>query len=60
VTRFVENRYSGWSSDQAQEDVDRIGFSLEQIAARVEADNINPAPRSGKQEWLENVVNRFV
>ena len=34
--------------------------SLEQIAARVDKDNINPQPRSGQQEYLENLINRFV
>ena len=34
--------------------------SLEQIAARVEKQNINPQPRSGQQELLENLINRFV
>ena len=32
---------------------------LDHIAARVEAEGINPEPRSGRQEYLENVVNRF-
>ena len=34
--------------------------TLEQIAARVEKQNINPQPKSGQQEYLENLVNRFV
>ena len=34
--------------------------SLADLAARVEKDNINPEPRSGQQEYLENLVNRFV
>ena len=32
----------------------------EAIAARVEAKGINPQPKSGQQELLENVVNRYV
>ena len=34
--------------------------SLEQIADRVVADKIEPQPRSGRQEYLENLINRFV
>jgi xylose isomerase len=34
--------------------------SLAEIAAWVEAENINPQPRSGQQEYLENLINRFV
>jgi xylose isomerase len=56
---FVEDRYAGWSDPEAQAMLngDR---TLEEIAARVEAEGINPSPVSGKQEYLENVVNRFV
>jgi xylose isomerase len=34
--------------------------TLEDVAARVVRDGIEPQPRSGKQEYLENVVNRYV
>ena len=34
--------------------------TLEQISDWVLAENINPKPRSGRQEYLENLVNRFV
>ena len=34
--------------------------SLESLAKRVAEENINPRPRSGKQEALENLVNRFI
>ncbi|MCC5967292.1 MAG: xylose isomerase [Natronohydrobacter sp.] len=47
-------RYDTW--DQS----DLLGLDLESIAARVRADGINPSPRSGQQERLENLVNRFV
>ena len=36
------------------------GRTLEQIAQWVETENLNPQPRSGRQEYLENLVNRFV
>jgi xylose isomerase len=47
-------RYAAW--DQS----DLLGLDLESIAARVREDGINPSPRSGQQERLENLVNRFV
>ena len=55
----LEERYAGWNSAEARAMLagDR---SLEDIAARVVADKIEPEPRSGRQEWLENVVNRYV
>jgi xylose isomerase len=34
--------------------------SLEDVATRVATKKIDPKPRSGRQEYLENLVNRFV
>ncbi|MFM2356475.1 MAG: hypothetical protein RLZZ528_2211, partial [Pseudomonadota bacterium] len=36
------------------------GSSLDAIAARVLKDNVNPQPKSGRQERLENLWNRYV
>lgn len=47
-------RYAGWNGS------DLLDQGLEDIAARVLAEGINPQPRSGRQERLENLVNRFV
>ncbi len=47
-------RYAGWQSS------DLLDQDLESITARVLADGINPQPRSGRQERLENLLNRFV
>ncbi|WP_281827011.1 xylose isomerase [Jannaschia rubra] len=47
-------RYAGWEGS------DLLGSDLETIAQRVERDGLNPAPRSGRQERLENVWNRYV
>jgi xylose isomerase len=35
-------------------------LSLADLAAKVDADGINPQPKSGQQEYLENLINRFV
>ena len=37
-----------------------LARDLAPIAARVDSDGIDPQPRSGQQERLENLVNRFV
>jgi len=50
-------RYAGWESAEAQA---MLGSGLEDIAAKVLADGTNPQPVSGKQEVLENIVNRYV
>lgn len=50
-------RYAGWNSAEAQT---MLADDLGAVAARVESGAINPQPRSGRQEMLENIVNRFV
>ena len=59
LSKPLTDRYAGWNGADAQA-ILRGEVSLEQLAAKVEKDNINPEPRSGRQEYLENVVNRYV
>ena len=55
----VDERYQGWSSRSAQEMLTG-GIDLAQIADKVIIEDINPEPVSGRQEILENYLNRFV
>jgi len=55
----LDARYAGWNSTEAKAMLSGER-SLEQIAARVVAEGIEPQPKSGRQEYLENVVNRYV
>jgi xylose isomerase len=55
----LDARYAGWASSESQKML-RGELSLDEIAAHVEAKDINPQPKSGQQERLENVVNRYV
>jgi xylose isomerase len=57
--KTVDARYAGWQQGLGK-DVLGGKLSLADLAAKVEADNINPQPRSGQQEYLENLINRFV
>ena len=50
-------RYAGWDSAEAQAMLDS---DLERIAQGVLERGTNPEPRSGRQERLENYINRFV
>ena len=50
-------RYAGWNSDAAKS---MLNGSLESAAARVAAENLEPQPKSDRQERLENLWNRFV
>ncbi|TMM54059.1 xylose isomerase [Sulfitobacter sabulilitoris] len=52
------DRYSGWDDSRARKWLSEA--TLDGIAAEVERDHINPQPRSGRQEMLENHVSRFV
>ncbi len=52
-----DERYAGWESPNAKA---MLEGDLASIAAQVVQDGINPQPRSGRQEILENIVNRFV
>ena len=52
-------RYAGWEAEAAQAMLAE-GATLDGIAAQAEAANLRPAPKSGQQEKLENIVNRYV
>ncbi len=49
-------RYAGWTSERGE----ILDQDLETIASSVEKDGINPQPHSGRQEALENLVNRYL
>jgi len=51
-------RYAGWKQPLGNTILG--GASLEQVAALAHAQGFAPKPESGRQERLENVVNRFV
>jgi xylose isomerase len=59
VDRFVDERYAGWRDRRGQAFFAE-GATLAAIADAAIADDVNPQPRSGRQEYLENVVNRYV
>ena len=50
-------RYAGWDSAAARE---MLSGGLQECFDRVMTDKINPEPRSGQQERLENLINRRV
>lgn len=59
VDQFIDDRYSSWKSSNGQQILDGK-MSLEALAEKVESEDINPEPVSGRQEYLENQINRFV
>ncbi|OCW59433.1 xylose isomerase [Hoeflea olei] len=59
IIRHVEKRYAGWDTPEAKKMLDG-SHSLSDIADYVANADINPQPKSGRQEYLENIVNRYV
>jgi xylose isomerase len=57
LERLRVDRYAGWETPEAKA---MLKGDLAAAAARVEAEGIEPEPRSGRQERLENLWNRFV
>jgi xylose isomerase len=55
----LEERYAGWNDPEAKAMLNGER-TLEDISQRVLSQGIEPQPRSGRQEWLENIVNRYV
>ena len=59
LSRPLEERYAGWNGSLGQAIVDG-GESLESLEAKVASGEIDPRPVSGRQEELENRVNRVI
>ena len=55
--QIIVDRYAGWQTPQAQ-DMLSGKMTLEEIARKAESDAINPKPRSGRQERIENLIAR--
>jgi xylose isomerase len=58
LQRELDARYAGWNSPAAQ-DILNGRVSLDQLADQVLAGNVDVLPVSGRQEYLENLVNRY-
>jgi xylose isomerase len=52
-------RYAGWNKPEAKEML-KPGATLETIAKRVADEKLDPKPRSGRQEFYENLLNRYL
>lgn len=54
---FIEERYSGWNSEFGKQALTEL--NLEQLADHALQVSSDIRPPSGRQEYLENLVNRF-
>ena len=59
VDKFVEERYAGWNGPRGKALL-AADATLASLADAALADNVAPQPKSGRQEYLENIVGRYV
>ncbi len=59
LEQLREARYAGWSGELG-EAIMSGSVSLEELEGRVSSGSIDPRPVSGRQEMLENIVNRHI
>jgi xylose isomerase len=59
IEGFREQRYSGWATERGQRILSGA-VDLATLADEAVAADLDPAPVSGRQEWLENQVNRVL
>ena len=55
---FRAERYAGWDGELGLR-IRAPGATLAQVADLAIEHDLTPKPRSGRQEWLENLANRF-
>jgi xylose isomerase len=56
--KFVDDRYAGWESGVGK-DILAGRNSLDDLAEYVADKALDPQPKSGRQEYLEGLLNRF-
>lgn len=59
LQRLKDQRYAGWQQPFGQAVLEGE-FNLQSLAEHAFANELNPQAVSGRQEMLENVVNRFI
>lgn len=59
LDNLVSERYAGWHSE-AGKALLSAGSNLEAISDAAVAAKIDPQPRSGRQEYVENIVSRYI
>jgi len=57
--KALEERYAGWKGKLGREILGKKK-TLAQLAAHVEKNDLEPQPRSGRQERLEALVNSYI
>ncbi|SHO55415.1 xylose isomerase [Vibrio quintilis] len=59
LSKHIAQRYADWNQDLGKSILSG-DHSLESLATLAVESNISPQKHSGRQEYLENIVNRFI
>lgn len=59
LSEVVDARYGGWKQGLGS-DILSTEMSMEDLSTHVLGRNLEPQPRSGRQEMIENLVNRYL
>ena len=59
ISTYVDNRYKDWKGDLGKF-IHNKNNDLSSIANKVINDSLDPKPRSGNQELLENILNKYL
>ncbi len=59
LSTYIQNRYKKWDQALGKFIHSQKG-NLETIANKVISENIEPKPQSGQQEYLENILNKYL
>ena len=59
LPKYIKNRYANWDNVLGKY-IHNKKTNLEELHQIVIDQNINPKPRSGQQELLENILNKYL
>ncbi len=59
ISKYIKKRYSNWEGDLGKLIYNK-DTNLQRIYEEVLKKDINPKPKSGQQEYLENIINKYL
>ena len=59
ISKYLKKRYSNWEGDLGKLIYNK-DTNLQRIYDEVLKKDINPKPKSGQQEYLENIINKYL
>ncbi len=59
LTQFVDNRYANWNSEFGK-NILNGKMTLGDVAEYAKRNELSPSHKSGRQEYAENLINRYI